>query len=361
VLVISCPCALALAVPIAQTLTTAKMLRKGILINSGEALEKLQKITLIAFDKTGSLTEGKPKLIKIINLNQQEIIDYPHRTTENQGLDNNLELMLATLSANSRHPISQAINQEFNHNQNIRLEDIKEERGLGVSGLYQDNQIKMGRRSFCEINNNHHQFIESTLENTNYLHCFVKYKAEELMLIFSDQLKTDALLVIKKLKELKNKIIILSGDVDITVSQIAKTLEIEEYYSELTPLDKVKILQEKASEGYKILMIGDGLNDAPAIATSLASISFNSGSDITKNNSDIIIQGTRLQPIIAIFNHSAFSVKIMKQNLALALIYNAIAIPFAMSGMVVPLFAAIAMSSSSLIVLLNSLRINRRI
>ena len=365
VLVISCPCALALAVPIAQTLTTAKMLRKGILINSGEALEKLQKITLIAFDKTGSLTEGKPKLIKIIDLNEEKIVDYPHRTAENQGLDNNLELMLATLSANSRHPISQAIsqaiNQEFNHSQNIKLENIKEERGLGVSGFYQDNQIKIGRRSFCEINNNHHQFIESTLENTNYLHCFVKYKAEELMLIFSDQLKTDALLVIKKLKELQNKIIILSGDVDITVSQIAKTLEIEEYYSELTPLDKVKILQEKASEGYKILMIGDGLNDAPAIATSLASISFNSGSDITKNNSDIIIQGTRLQPIIDIFNHSAFSVKIMKQNLALALIYNAIAIPFAMSGMVVPLFAAIAMSSSSLIVLLNSLRINRRI
>ncbi len=181
------------------------------------------------------------------------------------------------------------------------------------------------------------------------------------MLIFSDQLKTDALPIINKLKKLKNKIIILSGDLDITVSQIAKTLEIEEYYSELTPIDKVRILEEKSKKGYKILMIGDGLNDAPAIASSLASISFNSGSDITKNNSDIIIQGNKLQPIIDIFNHSAFSVKIMKQNLALALIYNAIAIPFAMSGMVVPLFAAIAMSSSSLIVLLNSLRINRRI
>jgi Cu2+-exporting ATPase len=372
VLVISCPCALALAVPIAQAIIIAKMLKKGILITNGEVIEKINKIDLIAFDKTGSLTIGKLNLLKIIDLNKNCEIDFGN-------IENNQEILglIYHLAVNSNHPLCKAINkklaiifnnpdingaEKINYGNNIIFDEINEERGQGIVAKYNESNIYLGRKEFCLIgsgniknsdNNNisnYQEFITSR--------CFFKFNDIELLLLFNDSIKEDAHNAINNLKNI-GEIIIMSGDNRIAVQNTANQLEIQQYYHDLTPIDKINILQQNIDKGRKILMIGDGINDAPALAMSLCSITFTDGADINKKTADIIIQGNKIMPIIDIIDNINFTLKIIKQNLAFSLFYNLIAIPFAITGLVTPLIAAIAMSSSSLIVLFNSLRITK--
>ncbi len=186
----------------------------------------------------------------------------------------------------------------------------------------------------------------------------MKFGEEILLLLFADELKEDAKSVITELQAAKKEIILLSGDNQYNVENIALKLGIKNFYFEQTPLQKSEFILQKKSQG-KVLMVGDGLNDAPAIALADISISFSKASYITKNAAKIIIQGQKLSAIIEVINTAKKSVKLMKQNLLIALLYNLIAVPFAITGHVSPLIAAIAMSSSSLIVTLNSLKASR--
>lgn len=328
VLIITCPCALALAVPIVQTITISNFIKKGVLVKSGEALEKLIATDKIIFDKTGSLTIGRPKLIEIKTL---------------QGDEKNILQLAASLAKNSRHPIAQAILESYKENL-IELK-ILENKGFGLEGNFENKILRLGRKEFCEIKNSYQN-------PQNFLTCFFKHGENEAVFLFSDEIKSDAKSVITSLKAMGKKIILLSGDSEIAVKSVAEKLEIEEFYFEQTPVSKARFLEKMD----KFVMIGDGINDAPALALAPVSISFSRAADISQNIADIIIQGEKLSPLIEMINSSKKSISLMKQNLLIALFYNLIAIPFAVSGHVVPLIAAIAMSSSSLLVLFNSLR-----
>ena len=331
VLIITCPCALALAIPIVQTIVISNFIKKGILVKSGEALEKLRSIDVIVFDKTGSLTIGSPKLVG--------------------AYDNEVLKLAASLAQKSRHPISQAISASYLG----ELEElqVREKQGFGLEANFDGKILKLGRKNFCDIKNNF------TIDE-NYLTCFAKFGEEEFVFLFEDAAKDDAKTVIEKLTKLGKKIILLSGDSEKAVQNMAQKLGVEEFYFEQTPIAKMEFLEKLKAENKKIIMVGDGLNDAPSLALAHVSISFCKASDISQNIADVVIQGQKLMPIIDLLCFSSKAISLMKQNLVIALIYNLIAVPFAIAGHVVPLIAAIAMSSSSLLVLFNSLRINSK-
>lgn len=345
VLIITCPCALALAIPIVQTIAISNFIKKGILVKSGEALEKLREINIIIFDKTGSLTIGQPKLIDIYLF-----IDGEKILLKNDQKNFYLKLA-ASLSNKSKHPISQAISQSYDGN----LEELSahEFPGLGLESNFQNKVLKLGQKNFCDIKNNF-EF------NENSVTAFMKFGEDELVFLFEDEIKEDAKIVVERLKKFNKKIILLSGDNEKIVGDVAKKLEISEFYFEQTPISKAQFLEKLRAENKKFIMVGDGLNDAPALALSDVSISFSKASDISQNIADIVIQGQKLMPIIDLINSSRKAISLMKENLLIALIYNLIAVPFAVAGYVIPLVAAIAMSSSSLLVLFNSLRMNSK-
>lgn len=345
VLIITCPCALALAIPIVQTIAISNFIRKGILVKSGEALEKLREINVVVFDKTGSLTIGQPKLIAVYALqNDKKIL------LESEQKNFYLKLA-ASLSKKSKHPISQAICASYDGN--LEELEVQENQGLGLESNFENKVLKLGRKEFCDVQNSF-EFDEKSLTS------FMKFGEDELVFLFEDEIKEDAAIVIEKLKKLNKKIILLSGDNEKIVSDVAQKLKISEFYFAQTPISKAQFLEKLRSENKKFIMIGDGLNDAPALALSDVSISFSKASDISQNIADIVIQGQKLMPIIELINSSAKAISLMKENLFIALIYNLIAVPFAIAGQIVPLFAAIAMSSSSLLVLFNSLRMNNK-
>lgn len=338
VLIITCPCALALAVPIVQTIAISRMLKRGILVKSGEALEKLISAKTIIFDKTGSLTIGRPRLTGVELVNGEKV----------SSQQKNEFLKLATsLAKHSKHPLSQAITNSFSE-KSYELQ-VREIQGFGLETEFEGRKLKLGRREFCEIN-----FTDDLRLKT-----FLKVGDIEVVFFFEDEIKSDAKAVISKLKALNKKIILLSGDSENIVTNVAKNLEISEFYFAQTPISKVKFLENLKEKNEKIIMVGDGLNDAPSLALADVSISFSRASDIAQNIADIVIQGEKLAPIIVLINSTKKALHLMKQNLLIALIYNLIALPFAVLGYVVPLIAAFAMSSSSLLVLFNSLRMNK--
>ncbi len=336
VLIITCPCALALAVPIVQTIVISNLIKKGILVKSGEALEKIHEIPIIVFDKTGSVTLGKPRLKRIVGV-----------------LENEKEKFLkiaASIAKHSKHPLSLAISKAYQGD--LENFSVKEIQGQGLEAFVEASVARLGKKDFCKISS---EKIFTTEEGE--LFCFMKIAEKEIMLVFEDEIKLDAGSVIEALKAMKKRIILLSGDVEKNVKLIAEKLGINEFYFEKTPIEKVKFLEKLKNEGQKFIMVGDGLNDAPALALADVSISFLQAVDLSQNIADIVMQQEKLSSIIDLINFSKKSIKLMKQNLLIALVYNLIAVPFAVMGHVVPLIAAIAMSSSSILVLLNSLRV----
>lgn len=345
VLIITCPCALALAVPIVQTIAISSLIKKGVLVKSGQALERLREVDVVVFDKTGSLTLGKPQLVEVLRLD-----DGVFRALDRDKRQPYLKLA-ASLSASSKHPISQAIVKSYDGP--LEALQIEEKKGFGLRASYEGVEVKLGRRDFCDV------AVMAELDTKNYVMSFMKYGDETLLFLFLDALKEDAQEVVHCLKKQGREVILLSGDVKNNVAAIAKQVAIDHYYFEKTPLDKLQFLQDLKAQNKKILMVGDGINDAPALALADVSMSFCQATDIAQNIADIIIQGQKLFPIYSTVLSATKAISLMKQNLAIALIYNIVALPFAILGYVVPLVAALAMSSSSLLVLFNSLKMGR--
>jgi len=341
VLIITCPCALALAVPIVQTIAISRLLRRGILVKSGEALEKLLEAETIIFDKTGSLTIGCPRLIAVEFASGEKISEIEKKE---------FLKLAASLAKNSRHPISQAIASI--HDEKLYELQSQEHQGFGLSSNFDGKDLKLGRREFCEIN-----YAKNSTDLR--LKCFMKFGEAEVVFSFEDEIKSDAKAVIERLKKMKKKIILLSGDSEIIVKNVAAEVGISEFYFAQTPVSKVEFLEKLKAQKQKLVMVGDGLNDAPSLAAADVSISFSKASDIAQNIADIVIQGEKLSPLIELQNSTKKALHLMKENLWIALVYNLIALPFAIMGYVVPLIAALAMSSSSLLVLFNSLRMNK--
>lgn len=324
VLIITCPCALGLAVPVVQVLASGKLMRTGILLKSGSALERLATITHAVFDKTGTLTLGKP------------ILTSTHSEAELQRA--------ASLAAHSKHPLSQALVNAFS---GILLPiTVHEVQGCGLEA----DGTKLGKRSWATT-------LEDDGENNLELWLAEDGKAP-VRFTFSDQLRRDAQEIIASLHQHGIQTLLLSGDRPDVTKAVAQTLGIDTFEGGLLPAQKTQAVAALKAEGASVLMVGDGLNDAPSLASATVSMSPASAMDITQNAADIVFQGANLQPIITALSIARFSQILVKQNFLLAILYNIIAIPVAVAGFVTPLIAAVAMSSSSLLVIANAMRLN---
>ncbi len=332
VLVITCPCALALAIPVVQVVAVSRLMGRGILVKSGTALERLSQIDHVVFDKTGTLTEGNPVLA-----NEREI--------EPEALD-----LAAAMAAASTHPLARALARP----RAKPLSEVKEIPGSGLEWEGPDGIVRLGRRDWCGVSPD-----EEAASTAPELWLARPAKAP-VRFCFSDRTRRDAKAVVTALTEGGIDVALLSGDRPRAVAAAANEAGIEQWRAEVSPEGKVHFLQRAEKEGRLALMVGDGLNDAPALAAAHVSASPGRAADITRNAADIVFQGDRLAPLLEVLAVSRRAGRLVKQNLAFAFAYNALTIPLAVFGYVSPLVAAASMSASSIVVIANALRLGRK-
>ena len=332
VLIITCPCALALAVPAVQVVASGALFRAGVLLNNADALERLAEADTIVFDKTGTLTAPSQR---IINLHQ---------------IPSSLVDLAANLARASTHPLARAIARE--RPVGISLE-ANEEQGSGVSTLINGLEARLGSAHFCAMEEDVQKL--GPLDPGVSIVAF-RYGTERAIFQIQQKLRSDAVETIDHLRQLGFEIEILSGDRFEVVEKIACALSVDNWRGALKPADKVARLTELAQLGKKVLMIGDGLNDAPALASAYVSISPIDATKITQAAADAVFLGEPLSPIIQTIRLARRARRLMWENLALSVIYNIFAVPLAMAGLLTPLIAAAAMSGSSLLVTVNALR-----
>jgi P-type Cu2+ transporter len=352
VLVISCPCALGLATPIAIVSSVGKGAQEGILIKNPEILEIIKDIKYAVFDKTGTLTKG--------------IISVKDAVYEEKYLD-----ILASLETKSEHPISKAVvvfAQTKNILTNKDFEDIQIIPGLGISAIYENKKVLIGSLSFLEKNginldSKYLDFYNTSLNSGSGV--ILASIDKECVAVFAleDSIKDGAKELIADLKAKNITPILLTGDNQITANSVAKELNIDKVYAQVLPDEKYKVIIELQKEA-KVMFVGDGINDSPSIKQADIGITLNSGSDITKDAGDIILINNDLKAVSKSINLSIESMKVIKQNLFWAFIYNIGGIPLAagifypiFGVMLTPMYAGIAMSFSSVTVVLNSLRL----
>jgi Cu2+-exporting ATPase len=326
-LIITCPCALALAAPVAQVVASGHLFKRGVFLRSGDALERFAEIDHVVLDKTGTLTLGTPRLSSV------------HGPELAQA---------AQLARASRHPLSRAIVDAAGAGP--IAEQITEHAGLGVEGWIEGERFRLGSAEWGGQ-------PETPETNTASL-WLVGEQGVPISFKFEDQLQSDARDTIDQLKQQGLAIEILSGDTPEAVARVADRLSIETWHGRVTPTGKADRLVTLQDEGKKVLMVGDGLNDAGALALAHASLAPGGAMDVSQSASDAVYSGglAAIQTVLGVAKRTKW---VMLQNFGLAAAYNCIAVPIAVTGHVTPLIAAIAMSASSLIVTLNALRLNR--
>ncbi len=333
VLVISCPCAMGLATPTAVMVGIGKLAKQGALIKSGKSLEKIASAETFIFDKTGTLTTGKFKISKIAPQLELSIEE--------------CESILKSLELHSNHPIAQSIVAELEHSKIIQLKNIEEQKGISISGNDENNSIwKIGSE----------RILPSKSESNATLF-LLKNDTIAAEIWMEDELKSEAHLLLKYLKTVGKRTILLSGDKKEKCLAVANALEIDECHYEMLPSEKMALVQ-KISKTENTVMLGDGINDAPALSTAHVGISFGKATEIAQNSSEVIILGKEeLKKVICVVKGSKETLKTIHQNLFWALAYNIFAIPIAAIGLLSPIIAAGSMAFSDLIVIGNSLRI----
>ncbi len=333
VLIITCPCALGLAVPVVQVVASNRLFRRGILLKSATALERLAEVDTVVFDKTGTLTLGRPEL-------------RPGPEIDRAALE-----AAAALAARSRHPLSRALCRAA---PDVPAADgVEEHPGEGLSRLTAEGEVRLGSRRWCGI--------DATVadEGSNSELWFARPGYPPVRFCFSDALRPDAAAAVKRLKSAGKKILLLSGDRAEPVSVVAAALEIAAWSSGVTPSEKCRTLDRLRATGARVLMVGDGLNDGPALAAAHVSMSPATAADLCQTAADIVFQGLSLEAVPEVLDVARRSGRLVRQNLCLALGYNLAAVPLAMAGLVTPLIAAAAMSASSILVVANALRLGR--
>jgi Cu2+-exporting ATPase len=331
VLIITCPCALGLAVPAVQVIASGRLLRSGTLLKSATALERLARVDTVVFDKTGTLTLGRPELVDLVVAPEA------------------LELA-ASLAANSRHPLARALARAAPDVPPAK--GVAEVPGCGLTLQTPDGEVRLGSRRWTGVES------EEGAEGPELWLTRPGHAPQRFG--FTDRPRADAEAVVAELQRRGLKVELLSGDRAPTVAQVARDLGIADWQAEMAPGDKVARLEALTSDGRRVLMAGDGLNDAPALAAASVSVSPSSAVDISQTAADAVFQGEALRPVVELLEVAGRSDRLVKQNFALALVYNACAIPLAVAGFVTPLIAAVAMSGSSILVIGNSLRLSGR-
>lgn len=331
VLIITCPCALALAVPIVHVVASGRLFEQGIMMRDGAALERLAEITRIAFDKTGTLTKGQPVF-------SGQIFGDP------KFLDN-----AVGLAATSRHPFSKALATASTV---PAIANGKEVPGMGVEAKTKTGVWRLGRAEFCQAD------TKNLLGETSGSIVWLSQNGTPVAAFaFADQVRPETAEAIILLKARGLNLSLLSGDQKAPVEQLAKLIGIADARSTLTPEQKLQALDDFTAAGDKVLMVGDGLNDAPALRAAHVSMAPSSAADIGRNAADFIYTSDSLSAVPFALNISRRAANIVRQNFGLAIAYNCVAVPLAITGQVTPLIAALAMSSSSILVTLNALRL----
>jgi len=336
VLIITCPCALGLAIPTVQTVVSGAMFRAGVLLNSGDAIERLAEVDHVIFDKTGTLT-----------LPDLEVVNAGAIPEDVLGIAGQLALA-------SHHPVAAAVAQASGAK--LPLPGAVEEAGQGVRGTFGAVEVRLGRPSFCGA--------EHLADDSAHLDpeaSIVAFSLGEAKYVFAvrQALRPDAKAIMAALQKRRVVVEMLSGDREPAVQAAARALGVSEWRAGVNPADKIARIEELKARGAKILMVGDGLNDAPALAAAHVSMSPISAAHLSQATADLVFLGKPLAPVLAAIDLSRRARRLMRQNLGLAVGYNLLAVPIAICGVVTPLIAAAAMSGSSVLVMLNALRARR--
>lgn len=334
VLIITCPCALALAVPTVQVVAMGELFRSNIIVNSPELLERLSEADAVVFDKTGTLT-----------LPDAAVGDFSHADPE-------LADIAARLALASSHPLARALAKHSTAQ--LSYPDAKEKAGEGVAAMVNGREARLGSAVFCNM-----EPQETDERNHGKSAIYFRYSDRTAAFWVGQQLRKDAVEIVRALRERGLEVTIASGDREEAVAEIATQLGIETFRFACKPQEKYRLLEEMKQAGRKVLMVGDGVNDAPALAAAHVSLSPITAAQITQAHADGMFLGERLRPVLDAVEIARRARRIMHQNLWLAVIYNVVAVPLAVAGFVTPLIAAAAMSGSSVLVTLNSLRAKR--
>ncbi|MEZ5899035.1 MAG: heavy metal translocating P-type ATPase [Hyphomicrobiaceae bacterium] len=331
VLIVTCPCALALAVPAVQVAASSRLFARGLILKAADGLERMSEIDTVVFDKTGTLTTGEPKL------------------ADTGLLPDDVLIRAASLAAASRHPYSRAIVAEATvRGQRVEpANNVREIPGCGLSRITQQGEERLGSAEWCGADKN---------ESTGSI-CYRDAAGKVTAFHVVDTLRDDAAETIARLKAGGFSVEVLSGDRPQAVEAAAHEAGITDWRGGQHPDQKIARLDELKAAGRHVLMIGDGINDAPALATAHASLSPASAADISQTTADAILQGKSLAGVGDALAVAKSAHRLALQNFGIAIVYNAIFVPLAVAGLVTPLIAAIAMSASSITVTANAVRL----
>lgn len=328
VLIITCPCALGLAVPVAQVVASGALMRAGIMVKDGSAIERMATVDRALIDKTGTLTMGKP-------LPDPAVL---------ASLPADAASVALALASHSRHPLSRALVEALAAagHRAAPLDDVAEQAGQGVRAIWQGRKVALRRP-----------------EGASGMATALDIEGQPAWLIpFADRLRPDATAALVQLKALGVEAAILSGDNAAAVAETARATGLSAQAA-ASPAEKQAAIAALQAQGHRVLMAGDGLNDGPALTAADASIAPGTASDVGRQAADLVFLGDSLIALPRAVRGSRRTMRVVKQNFIMAIGYNVLAVPLAMAGMVTPLIAAVAMSTSSLIVIANSLRLVR--
>ncbi|MDP3845035.1 MAG: heavy metal translocating P-type ATPase [Pseudomonas sp.] len=337
-LVATCPCALSLATPTALTAATGSLHKLGLLLTRGHVLDGLNQIDTVIFDKTGTLTEGRLTLREIHPLGAA---DAEHCLA-----------LAAALENRSEHPIARAFGQSP-----LAATEVRSEPGVGLEGWVNGQQLRIGQPAFVSALSDASP-PSIAAEQGQWL-LLGDCQGPLAWLVLDDRLRSDAQALLDACRAQGWQTLLLSGDSSPMVAQVAAELGIDDARGGLTPADKLAVLQQLHAQGRRVLMLGDGVNDVPVLAAADISVAMGSATDLAKTSADAVLLSNRLDSLIQAFALARRTRRIISENLAWACLYNGLVLPFAALGWVTPLWAALGMSLSSLLVVLNALRLTR--
>ena len=358
VLIIACPCALGLATPMSVMATTGRAAQKGVLFKDAEAIEALSKVTTLIIDKTGTLTEGKPSLkeIKLLSDTVQQA---------------QVEQWIASIEQYSTHPIAQTLTKLVPHHQLIKVDDFEDVTGFGVKGQVENQILYVGSQKLIDqLGLKLNETIQTRLDQQRSKGNVISFLANEQEVLayisIHDAVKHNAHQVIDQLIADGIDVVMATGDHEQNAKLVAAELGIQHVYGDCSPTEKLDIVKKYQAQGKVVAMAGDGINDAPALAQANVGIAMGNGTDIAKQTAQVTLVKGDIRGVADALHMAKLGVKNMKQNLAFSFVYNGLGVPVAagifypLTGLLLtPMLAAVAMSLSSLSVVINALRLQK--
>ncbi len=348
VLIVSCPCALSLATPTAISATLGKMQSSGLLVKQGEALEKMNQVSHIVFDKTGTLTQGQPVL--------RQVLCHPQFSRE-QSL-----WLAATLEQHSEHPLARALVKESGQVPGSHSNEVISIAGGGIGARIDDETYFIGNSEFISQHCGAaipQQWQDEIADAAVTAVVLARSDCVVAMFTFADELRGDAHELVEMLQQLGKTVILMTGDRTVTAGRVAEQTGIDDYRAQMSPQAKMEAVQALQADNASVLMVGDGVNDAPVLACADVSIAMGGASSLAKASADIVLMSNHLRSVAQALQMASRTQSIVRQNMTWALLYNFGAIPAAAMGLIAPWLAAIGMSLSSLLVVINAMRLTR--